>query len=88
MVSPYAAGGGIGLLARRLEQRLGRPFVVENKAGAATAIAASLVAQAAPDAIALDRRADLMRRIDADWPPAGCSPTWCPIGWSIALLIG
>ena len=53
VVSPYAAGGGIDLLARllaaRLEQRLGRPFVVENKAGAATAIAATSVAHAAPD---------------------------------------
>jgi tripartite-type tricarboxylate transporter receptor subunit TctC len=53
VISPYAAGGGIDLLARllaaRLEQRLGRPFVVENKAGAATAIAATSVAHAAPD---------------------------------------
>ena len=53
VVSPYAAGGGIDLLARllaaRLEQRLGRPFVVENKAGAATAIAATSVAHATPD---------------------------------------
>jgi tripartite-type tricarboxylate transporter receptor subunit TctC len=53
VVSPYAAGGGIDLLARllasRLEQRLGRPFVIENKAGAATAIAATSVAHAPPD---------------------------------------
>src|ERR1051325_10958748 len=65
VVSPYAAGGGIDLLARllasRLEQRLGRPFALENKAGAATPIAAtagppaaaaraaSAVAHAAPD---------------------------------------
>jgi tripartite-type tricarboxylate transporter receptor subunit TctC len=52
-VSPYAAGGGIDLLARllasRLEQRLGRPFVVEDKPGAATAIAATSVAHATPD---------------------------------------
>ena len=52
-VSPYAPGGGIDLLARllasRLEQRLGRPFVIENKAGAATAIAATAVAHAKPD---------------------------------------
>jgi len=53
IISPYAAGGGIDLLARllasRLEQRLGRPFVVESKAGAATAIAATAVAHAPPD---------------------------------------
>src|SRR6266700_1570151 len=52
-VSPYAAGGGIDLLARllaqRLEQRLGRPFVVESKAGSATVIAASSLARATPD---------------------------------------
>jgi tripartite-type tricarboxylate transporter receptor subunit TctC len=57
LVSPYAAGGGIDLLARllasRLEQRLGRPFVVENKAGAATAIAATSVAHATPDGYTL-----------------------------------
>jgi tripartite-type tricarboxylate transporter receptor subunit TctC len=57
VISPYAAGGGIDLLARllasRLEQRLGRPFVVENKAGAATAIAATYVAHAPPDGYTL-----------------------------------
>jgi tripartite-type tricarboxylate transporter receptor subunit TctC len=57
VISPYAAGGGIDLLARllasRLEQRLGRPFVVENKAGAATAIAATSVAHAPPDGYTL-----------------------------------
>ena len=53
LMSPYAAGGGTDLLARllatRLEARLGRPFVVEDKPGAATAIAATLVSHAAPD---------------------------------------
>jgi tripartite-type tricarboxylate transporter receptor subunit TctC len=57
VISPYAAGGGIDLLARllaaRLEQRLGRPFVVESKAGAATAIAATAVAHAPPDGYTL-----------------------------------
>jgi len=52
-VSPYAAGGGIDQLARllasRLDQRLGQPFVVENKAGSATVIAASALARAPPD---------------------------------------
>ena len=57
VVVPYAAGGGTDLLARllgaRLEQRLGRPFVVENKAGAATAIAATAVAHAPADGYTL-----------------------------------
>src|SRR3981189_2735409 len=52
-VVPYAAGGGTDLLARllaqRLERRFGRPFVVENKPGSATVIAASALARAAPD---------------------------------------
>ena len=37
-VVPYAAGGGTEtmarLLGRRLEQRLGKPFVIENRPGA------------------------------------------------------
>src|ERR1043165_6780201 len=55
-VSPYAPGGGIDLLARllaaRIEQRLGRPLGIEDKAGPATAaaaIAATAVAHAKPD---------------------------------------
>jgi len=52
-VSPYAAGGGTDLLARllaaRLEPRLGRPFVVEDKPGSSTAIAAASLKRAAPD---------------------------------------
>jgi len=52
-VAPYAAGGGTDvtarLLGRRLEQRLGKPFVTENRPGAGTAIGATYVAKAAPD---------------------------------------
>jgi tripartite-type tricarboxylate transporter receptor subunit TctC len=52
-VSPYAPGGGTEtmarILGRRLEQRLGKPFVIENRPGAATAIGASFVAKSAPD---------------------------------------
>jgi len=52
-VVPYAPGGGTEvmarLLGRRLEQRLGKPFVIENRPGAATAIGASFVAKSAPD---------------------------------------
>ena len=50
---PYAAGGGTEtmarLLGRRLEQRLGKPFVIDNRPGAGTAIGASFVAKSAPD---------------------------------------
>jgi tripartite-type tricarboxylate transporter receptor subunit TctC len=52
-VVPYAAGGGTEtmarLLGRRLEQRLGKPFVIDNRPGAGTAIGASFVAKSAPD---------------------------------------
>ena len=53
LVVPYAAGGGLDVfarqLAKRLGERLGRTFVVENRTGAGTAIGATSVARAAPD---------------------------------------
>ena len=52
-VVPYAPGGGTEtmarLLGRRLEQRLGKPFVIDNRPGAGTAIGATFVAKSAPD---------------------------------------
>jgi len=52
-VVPYPAGGGSDALARmimpELSKRLGVPVVIENKPGAASAIAASEVARSAPD---------------------------------------
>jgi tripartite-type tricarboxylate transporter receptor subunit TctC len=57
IVAPSAPGGLYSLFARilgsRLEQRLGRPFVVENRPGAASVIGAQLVARAAPDGYTL-----------------------------------
>ena len=50
---PYPAGGYTDILARMvgagLQQRLGQAFIVENKPGAATAIAAEQVAKSPPD---------------------------------------
>jgi tripartite-type tricarboxylate transporter receptor subunit TctC len=52
-VNPYAAGGGTEamarLLGRRLEQRLGKPFVIESRPGAGTGIGATFVAKSPPD---------------------------------------
>ncbi len=53
VVVPTATGGGGDLMGRLFaafaEKKLGQTFVVENKAGAQTAIGAKYVAEAAPD---------------------------------------
>ncbi len=57
MVVPYAAGGAGDILSRllapRLEQRWGKPLIVENKPGAGGVIGAQAVARAAPDGYTL-----------------------------------
>ena len=45
------------MLARGLEERLGKSFVVENRPGAGTVLAAHVVAKAAPDGRTLRRYA-------------------------------
>ena len=57
IVVPFAAGGGTDLLARmvaqKLEQRLGKPFLIENRPGAGSTTGASVAAKAAPDGYTL-----------------------------------
>jgi tripartite-type tricarboxylate transporter receptor subunit TctC len=57
IVAPSAPGGLYSLFARvlghALEQRLGRPFVVENRPGAASVVGAGVVAHATPDGYTL-----------------------------------
>lgn len=57
IVVPYAPGGPVDQLARglaeRLGQRLGQPFVVDNKPGGNTLVGASLVAKAPADGYTL-----------------------------------
>ncbi len=52
-VVPFAPGGGTDILGRlvgqKLSDRFGKPFVVENRAGAGTVIGAVSVANSAPD---------------------------------------
>src|SRR5215467_3814088 len=54
---PFTPAGGTDLIARavgqKLEQRLGAPFVIENRPGAGTTIAANATAKAAPDGYTL-----------------------------------
>ena len=54
---PFAPGGGTDVIARavghRLEQRFGKSFVIENRPGAGTTIAAGATAKAAPDGYTL-----------------------------------
>ena len=57
LVDGFAAGGSVDIFARLLcqwlSQRLGQPFVVDNRPGAATNIATEEVARAAPDGYTL-----------------------------------
>jgi tripartite-type tricarboxylate transporter receptor subunit TctC len=53
VIVPFAAGGGTDIFARLigawLQEKLGRPFVVENRAGNATNIGTEVVVKARPD---------------------------------------
>jgi tripartite-type tricarboxylate transporter receptor subunit TctC len=57
IISPFAAGGGNDVIARLIAQwlseRLGQPFIVENRTGASGNLGADAVAKAAPDGYTL-----------------------------------
>ena len=57
IVVPFAPGGGIDLVARimgqRLQENLGQPFVVENRAGGGGIVGSETVASARPDGYTL-----------------------------------
>jgi tripartite-type tricarboxylate transporter receptor subunit TctC len=57
LLVPFAAGGGSDLLARlytqKLEQRLGKAFIIENRPGAGTTIAAMAAVRSTPDGYTL-----------------------------------
>ena len=56
-ICPFPAGGGtdilVRLLAQELQDKLGKPVVVDNRPGAGTQIAANAVAKSAPDGYTL-----------------------------------
>lgn len=53
VIIPYAAGGTSDIIARGMSeavsQRLGQPFLIENRGGGATQLGTNAVAKAAPD---------------------------------------
>jgi tripartite-type tricarboxylate transporter receptor subunit TctC len=53
LVVPFTPGGGVDQMARlvagKLEQRLGKSFIIENKTGAGSIIAATYVQKSPPD---------------------------------------
>jgi tripartite-type tricarboxylate transporter receptor subunit TctC len=57
IVAPVPAGGtsdmSVRLISQWLSERLGQPFVVENRPGAATNIGTEVVVRAAPDGYTL-----------------------------------
>ena len=57
IVVPYTPGGSTEILARfvgqKLEERLGKSVIIENKPGAGTVIGSNLVAKSAPDGYTL-----------------------------------
>src|SRR5262245_58037926 len=57
IVAPFAAGGGADILARLIGQwlsdRLGQPFVIENRPGAAGNIGTEAVVKSSPDGYTL-----------------------------------
>jgi tripartite-type tricarboxylate transporter receptor subunit TctC len=57
LLLPFPAGGTVDLVARlataRMADELGRPFVIENKAGAGGVLATDATAKAAPDGYTL-----------------------------------
>lgn len=57
LIAPYPAGGGVDalcrMLAAKLSDRLGKPIIVENRAGAGSTIGVAAAARAAADGYTL-----------------------------------
>ena len=78
IVIPFAAGAGTDAVGRLMAQKMGEvmgsPFVVENRSGASGAIGAQHVAQSAPDGYSLLLVAAPFTTVAAVLPQAGYDP--------------
>lgn len=86
IVVPFAPGAGTDAMGRMMAQKmsdlLGTPFVVDNKAGASGAIGTQFVAQAAPDGYTLLLLASPFTTVAAAAPGAYYDPItqFAPVG--------
>ena len=57
LIVPFAAGGAVDIMARpiakKMQELLGQPVVVDNRGGAGGSIAAEITAKSAPDGYTL-----------------------------------
>ncbi len=78
VVVPYPAGGGTDTMARiasqHLTQRLGQPFVVDNRAGANGQVASEFVARSTPDGYTLFFCGNTQTGIIPHMQPVGYDP--------------
>ncbi len=78
LVIPFGAGGpidGIGrLLADLLRERLGQPFLIDNRPGAGGSLGIRAVVQAPPDGSAFVLTSASLASIPALYPSAGLDP--------------
>ncbi|HSV78027.1 MAG TPA: tripartite tricarboxylate transporter substrate binding protein [Ramlibacter sp.] len=78
IVVPFPAGGGTDLVARlvgqRLSERLKQPVLVENRAGAGTAIGSQAVAKAPPDGYTLLMNIESLSVLPATQPSLPFDP--------------
>ena len=79
-IVPFAPAGGTDILARllgqKLEQRLGKPFVVENRPGAGTVLATNFVAKSPPDGYTIMMAVSTLAIVLRLYPVSWASRTW------------
>ncbi len=78
MVVPYAAGGGVDIVARAVGQKmatvLGQPVIVDNKPGASTNIGMEAVAHAQPDGYTIMMASNSLATNASLFPKLGFNP--------------